>query len=279
VKPRIKLYDEMFSLHGVAIGGKQPPAHFDWYKGDEPCDIAVFTDHHLDKADECDSKIKIALLIESPAMYPAPYGNIKKLYGNFTNVLTHIKSLADELPNGRQYLLGGCWIETPTMYHKDHDLSMVFSWKRHSPGQKLRHEVYEHRQLFRKNIDFFGHGHKTIPKIKEKLQGLQRYRYSIAIENTDKDFYFTEKLVDCFATGTIPIYWGCPGIEKVFDGNGMIRFSDMKELEFVINEMVSEVDYENRLHSIVQNYDRAKKYSVVEDWLWQNILSGLYNAR
>ena len=273
MKPKIRLFDEMFSESGVAIGGHQPPSFFDWHKGDEACDIAVFTGHHLDKADQYDCKTKIALLIESPAMYPAPYGDIMSRHKDFDVVLTHINDLADELPNGKLYHLGGCWIEPPVMYHKDHDVSMIFSWKRHSAGQKLRHEVYEHRELFRKKIDFFGRGHKTIKEIDNKLEGLQRYRYSVAIENLDKDFYFTEKLIDCFSTGTVPIYWGCPGIEKIFDPNGMILFSNIEELKFIVNQMVGEYDYDNRTNAIVRNYDRAKRHVIVEDWLWNNVFS------
>ncbi len=30
----------------------------------------------------------------------------------------------------------------------------------------------------------------------------------IQVENSQIDTYFTEKLLDCFLTGTVPIYWG-----------------------------------------------------------------------
>ena len=32
--------------------------------------------------------------------------------------------------------------------------------------------------------------------------------FSVCIENDVYDTYFTEKILDCFATGTIPIYKG-----------------------------------------------------------------------
>ena len=30
------------------------------------------------------------------------------------------------------------------------------------------------------------------------------------------DYEFDEKLIDCFLTGTVPIFWGCPSIDKFF---------------------------------------------------------------
>tara|TARA_Y100000592_G_C5474605_1_gene321516 strand:- start:208 stop:387 length:180 start_codon:yes stop_codon:yes gene_type:complete len=42
--------------------------------------------------------------------------------------------------------------------------------------------------------------------IDKKEEGLTNYLFSLAIENSKIDNYFSEKLLDCFATSTIPIY-------------------------------------------------------------------------
>ena len=50
--------------------------------------------------------------------------------------------------------------------------------------------------------------------------------FSIAIENASYETYFTEKLLDCFATGTIPVYYGAPDIGDYFNKDGIIDLSE-----------------------------------------------------
>jgi len=49
-----------------------------------------------------------------------------------------------------------------------------------------------------------------------KYKGLKNYKYSLCIENSCYDNYFTEKITDCLLSWTIPIYFGCTNIEKYF---------------------------------------------------------------
>eukprot|EP00620_Florenciella_sp_RCC1587_P021099 CAMPEP_0182561832 /NCGR_PEP_ID=MMETSP1324-20130603/4262_1 /TAXON_ID=236786 /ORGANISM="Florenciella sp., Strain RCC1587" /LENGTH=60 /DNA_ID=CAMNT_0024774579 /DNA_START=220 /DNA_END=399 /DNA_ORIENTATION=+ len=50
--------------------------------------------------------------------------------------------------------------------------------------------------------------------------------FHIAIENVKSNGYFTEKLLDCFLTRTVPLYWGCPNIGEYFEVEGMIIIDD-----------------------------------------------------
>mgnify|MGYP006087097799 CR=1 FL=1 len=59
----------------------------------------------------------------------------------------------------------------------------------------------------------------------EKVVALRSYSFHIAIENVRREGYFSEKLLDCFLTRTVPIYWGCPNIGEYFDVSGMILVS------------------------------------------------------
>lgn len=47
-----------------------------------------------------------------------------------------------------------------------------------------------------------------------KLQTLSRYQFSICYESSIFEGFVTEKIFDCMAAGTIPIYWGAPDIYK-----------------------------------------------------------------
>ena len=67
--------------------------------------------------------------------------------------------------------------------------------------------------------------------------------FSVTIENDKYETYYTEKLTDCFATGTIPIYWGCLNISQYFNPKGIV----------ILNT--------NNLFEIINKY-RIKKWEV-----------------
>jgi hypothetical protein len=52
--------------------------------------------------------------------------------------------------------------------------------------------------------------------------------FSFAIENCRQPYYMTEKLIDCFITGTVPIYWGADYAIDFFNPDGMIGSSGFK---------------------------------------------------
>jgi hypothetical protein len=77
------------------------------------------------------------------------------------------------------------------------------------------------------SIDIYGSGwnvsdarYKGAPR--EKRSALKGYRYSIAVENSRESFYYSEKLVDCFANNVVPVYYGCRNVDKVFDPEAIV---------------------------------------------------------
>jgi Glycosyltransferase family 10 (fucosyltransferase) C-term len=44
--------------------------------------------------------------------------------------------------------------------------------------------------------------------VKNKIKTLMNYNFTIAFENTDHPGYITEKIIQAFIAGTIPLYWG-----------------------------------------------------------------------
>lgn len=83
--------------------------------------------------------------------------------------------------------------------------------------------------------------------------------FHIAIENAFDEHYFSEKLMDCFATYTIPIYMGCPNIGDYFNLDGMILISPGVNITDVLNRLTVS-DYWSRLECMVDNGRRAQKY-------------------
>lgn len=92
-------------------------------------------------------------------------------------------------------------------------------------------------------VDCYGKGIKWI---NSKLEALKDYCFSVAMENCKENYYFTEKIIDCFLTETIPIYWGCPKIDKIFDPRGMVCFDNLQELEVILQDLSFE-KYQNML--------------------------------
>ncbi len=72
------------------------------------------------------------------------------------------------------------------------------------------------------------------------------YKFSIAFENSSHSGYVTEKIVDAFAAGTIPIYWGDPRIEEYFDPGSFIHIKDEASIPDAIQKII-EIDQNDDL--------------------------------
>jgi hypothetical protein len=98
------------------------------------------------------------------------------------------------------------------------------------------------------------HGNPVIgPELSDKKSLFLDYQFSLVIENSRQKNYFTEKLIDCLITKTIPIYWGCPNISDWFDTRGWIilESESLSELRQKTGVMPTYNDYRE---SIEANY-------------------------
>ena len=60
-----------------------------------------------------------------------------------------------------------------------------------------------------KNIDMGGKVLNNVGGlVKDKIKFLSSYKFSIAMENSEGQRYISEKILDSFMAGTIPIYYG-----------------------------------------------------------------------
>ncbi|MFA6365077.1 MAG: glycosyltransferase family 10 [Candidatus Paceibacterota bacterium] len=65
----------------------------------------------------------------------------------------------------------------------------------------------------------------------DKYKTLSKYTFAICYENGAFEWYITEKLFDCFFTGTIPIYLGAPDIKKYVPSECFIDFREFGSYE------------------------------------------------
>jgi len=263
---KIKIFDNNFA-HAKYSTDFQDSKYIWWdrlknYDENEP---TFFTDNFLNTNQYL--KNSYAWLLEPPSINNFIYEYIKTNFYKFDNVLTYDKDLLDIGENFLFYPHGGCWIppNEQKIYEKNKLISIIASSKNNTDGHKLRHQIINE---YRNNIDVYGRGYNPV---EIKTEALKDYMFSIVIENTKKDYYFSEKLIDCFRTGTIPIYYGCPSISNFFDEKGILTFDNLEELSIIINEICTSEYYYDRMDSIKNNFEESKKYLISEDWMVENL--------
>lgn len=177
------------------------------------------------------------------------------------NIFTCSRDLIKKNPNVFKYALSNAapWIVDRQIYEKTKLVSMITSNKAYIPGHKRRLAI---ANQFRNDVDLFGRGFKDIDS---KEEGLADYMFSVAVENAVYDTYFTEKLTDCFATGTIPVYYGCRGVTEYFNEDGIIFLDD----DFDISMLTPDYYY-SKMDVIKENFERAMDLPVAEDYLYEN---------
>ena len=82
--------------------------------------------------------------------------------------------------------------------------------------------------------------HATLPYI-------SKYKFTIAFENYSCPHYITEKIWRPFLVGSIPIYWGCPQIARMFNPAAFINCHDYSSLDEVVSR-VQEIDNDHELY-------------------------------
>jgi hypothetical protein len=208
---------------------------------------------------------KVAWLTEPVVIAPGMYDWIRANHHLFVEVWSHNEDVLRFCENvGRPcvFVHGACSFVEPASQRVGSNsklCSFIASSKNWAPGHRLRQEV---RGQLPGWVDSFGHG---FAPLENKSDGLRDYAFSIAIENSVQDTYFTEKLVDCFSTGTVPIYWGTRAIEKYFNTDGVIHFDRVDELPGILQSL-SVDDYLRRMPAIVGNFEHAKGFHVPEEW-------------
>ena len=225
---------------------------------------------------------KYGMLIESRAIVPNDYKIFKKhkgLENEFDRIFTFDDEILNNISNAAFYpASAGVWyakdnpeLLTENAYEKKiKNVSFLSSDKAMCEMHKKR--ISAARYCRDKCLaDVYGKavngGYVEIEK------PLQEYRFSFAIENMQTDYYFTEKITNCFAAETIPIYLGARKIKDFFNEDGIIFITeqDFDHIEDVLKQCTKE-EYERRLPAILDNYRRVQQYKNMQDYLYEKYL-------
>lgn len=264
---KLPIIDELFP-HAFSSSWYNHPIKFEWERNKlDDFDFIILTDDSIYDIDKYNKKIYV-WLIESPEIKPYAIRLVKENIDRIEKVFTFNKDLLEFSDKCILFPIGGCWIENENrfIHNKTKDISMIASNKRQTKGQKLRHSIV--KSYYNKyNIDLYGTHYGFI---ENKIEGLCDYRFSIVVENCQADYYFSEKLIDCFQTGTIPLYYGCPSINKFFHLNEKFIFNDEIELEAILQKIQNKtIKYEDYIEDIKFNFEISKKYLVCDDLIYE----------
>ena len=262
---KINLRDGNFSHHpnGQSLSFKSYPSFFSWERENVLVSDTVFiTDLHLHEVDKYKSKRKVGLLIEPRAINPGIYDYVDKNNKKFDYILTFDRELIESGRNFLFYPFGCCWVQDYSVPQKTKLCSLIASNKRMTAGHAFRQDIINR---FSSKVDHYGNG---FLRIENKEDGLRDYYFSIVMENSQPDYYFSEKLLDCFASRTVPVYWGS-NVSPFFNTDGMIIFNTAEELEDIFNTLTPEL-YNTKLSAIEDNLKRVEQFKIPEDWLYRH---------
>ena len=246
---------------GYSVHGKESK-YIEWVS-DGAGEATFYIDSTLAQAQSDNvSGPKYGWLLESKYITPQIVESVKqyseKYLEVFDIIFTHNQELLKIDSKFKWVPAQGFWIKEPKIYEKSKMISMIASNKQMCEGHRLRLEWVE--RLWGQ-VDLYGRGFNEIAN---KEEGLCDYMFSVAIENGQYETYFTEKLLDCFATGTIPVYLGAPDIGKYFNKDGIIDLSE----EFDVSDEI----YYNKMNAIKENLEKAKEMEVLEDFIFTQYL-------
>ena len=177
--------------------------------------------------------------------------------------------------------------------YNDHFCSMVASNKNVCKGHQQRIDLFDTiKEFFGEPSDNnpnppihfyggiadkpFGVSDNLEENWHNKIKAFQPYMYNIVMENDRYPGYFTEKLTDCFVTGTVPIYWGAPDIGDYFDDGAIIQVNSIDEIIKVVRFLHKPENttsrYMLKLSGLRKNYHKTSFLEMPDDMLYRKII-------
>lgn len=222
----------------------------------------------LEKDDDAD--VKVLVVVEPPCVH-AFDDYVRKDGDQFDLILTYRDWLVEELPNAKLFNWANCWVSDLNLDKRD-QISYLTTSKGWCEGHKMRQEIWYAIDEYEDINGFEVWKKRTPPSIPNKNPSLENAKFTIVLENSEINNYFSEKLLDCFESKTIPIYWGCPNVSEYFNMDGILHFHTLEEFEEIVNSLTPEM-YEEKKEAIEENYQLGKKYHRAVDRVAEEIRS------
>jgi hypothetical protein len=185
----------------------------------------------------------------------------------FSLILTWNQNILDTCENSRFLPYGESWVDhlgDKILYEnhpKDFEISFIRGNKLLSDGHVLRHQIFDNKSKITIPNRFYPYTsiNNAEEVINSKIMLHKNSMFSLIIENTSHDNYFTEKISDAMALKTIPLYWGCKNIDQFYNIQGIILIDDLEDAIKKINSLTPEYYYD-RVEVINENWEKSFSY-------------------
>lgn len=282
---KINIVDCSFGSDKSLVAGKVPK-YIEWDKTVSQTGRTFYTNKEAFTKREEINRPANFLLTEPTTIIRYNPEIISELVDKFDYIFTHDSRYLNIWPDKCRWIPGGgIWIGGRTgegnigLFAKTKLCSMVSSAKIFCPLHLLRAHL---AKQFQSRLDLFGTilGNENWVPINKTLED---YAFSIIIENHIDDLYFTEKLLNCFATGTIPIYIGARNIAEKFNIDGIIHFNTREEnknaivfdwVDYTLTSLSMDL-YNSKIEAVKDNFERCLQYETIEDYIYSNYMECL----
>lgn len=217
----------------------------------------------------------ICVLWEPPSVLPENYNS------TYHHFFSKIYTWRDDLVDNKKYFKIAYPDLRPMLGNQkkfaEKKLAVLVSSNKVSPHANelysARREIVQfYSQYYSKDLDLFGPSWPPIPVYKglisgtllDKVDKLKSYKFCYAYENVKNEpGYITEKMLNCFQAGCVPIYWGAPNVLKYIPSSCFIdrrKFSSEAEVYAYIKNMKEE-EY-NKYIASIKAYLRSEKAKI-----------------
>lgn len=201
---------------------------------------------------------RVLVQCEPPNLYIKFKDMVYENQDKFHLILAYDERLL-ELPQAQYFCPVGSWIDDGLDLDKRNQITYIMSSKINGAPYRMRFMIKNRLERKTHIGPFELYWHRSPPLLPSKDPFFANAKFNIATENQDMNNMFTEKLIDCFKTFTVPIYYGCTNIEKFFDPRGIIQFRTIEEFDRIINSITPEL-YDEMMPYLQINHDLARPY-------------------
>jgi hypothetical protein len=210
---------------------------------------------------------------------------VQKHVNCYTHLLTYQQDVLDSNPKARLFHFPDTWIKDYEFKQKEFSVSTIVGGKNFMPGHSLRHELWRNKDKINIPKKFYlsgnsVHSHSFVHfdeadytdqlVLGASKEPLFDSMFHIAIENCSIENYFSEKIIDCFQTKTVPIYYGCLNIENYFNTFGILRVSSINSIVNICNQLTPKL-YETMIPVINHNFELSNKWCNQDEQLKNGI--------
>jgi hypothetical protein len=136
-------------------------------------------------------------------------------------------------------------------YEKTNFCSFIVS----NPNGNFRNTFFDRLNKIKK-VDSAG---KFLKNTEEDITGFENYfkfissrKFNLCFENSSYPGYCSEKILNAFYSGTVPIYWGSQTIENDFNSKSFINVMKFKTIDHAIDRIL-QIDSDNNLYEEILN--------------------------